>query len=68
MKDKFIMFFLSMGIPVSSINTINKCNGFCGNCQLNCLPSILIIFILGYKFILSKIKKKWHAKHEGNWL
>lgn len=71
MKNKIITFFISLGIPISSLGIpisslgmANNCTGFCGNCQLNCMPGVIAIIILGSKCILKKIKEKWRNKYE----
>lgn len=64
MKNKIITFFISLGIPISSLGMANNCTGFCGNCQLNYMPGVIAIIILGSKCILKKIKEKWRNKYE----
>ncbi len=64
MKNKIITFFISLVIPISSLGMANNCTGFCGNCQLNCMPGVIAIIILGSKCILKKIKEKWRNKYE----
>lgn len=64
MKNKLITFLISMGIPIFSINSINSCTGFCNNCQLNCIPGIVLIIIISYKYVMKKVKQKWQESSE----
>ncbi len=58
MKDKLINFFVAMGIPFSSLSTVQGvgCTGTCGSCTFNCTPGIFAILLLVGKFCYSKMK------------
>lgn len=64
MKNKIISFFVAMGIPISSINSLGGCNGICGSCQFSCTPGVLALLLLGTKFLYKKLVRKGRVSYE----
>ena len=54
MKNKIIYFGIAMGLPMASFSG-NGCTGSCGQCNLNCAPSVFMLIFLMGKLLYQKI-------------
>lgn len=61
MKEKILTFFYSLGIPLSALMAPGGCTGICGKCQLSCFPGVLVLVLLGFKYLFKSYLRRMNS-------